>query len=256
MDQPQIKIDFQDQVAEVAFYHPKANTFAMEQLRELAEIFHSLGQDGSVRVIVLSSLGDKIFSAGAYFDELLQLGDIEAGKIFFCGFAQVILNMIRCPKPVVGCVRGKVIGGAVGLVSACDHAVASTNVSVRLSELSIGIGPFVIEPIIRRRIGSAHFMSLSLDPMGWRSADWCKTVGLVAETVADSDGLKNRVWNFARQLSSYSPEAMHEMKKMFWDGTDHWDGLLKKRAAISASLILTPYAKAYLRKFKQKMKRL
>lgn len=252
MDHPKIRVDFQDQIAEVVFYHPKANTFTMEQLKELAEIFRRLGQDERVKVIMLRSLGDKVFSAGAYFDELLQLGDIETGKKFFWGFAQVIINMIRSPKPVVGCVRGKVIGGAVGLVAACDHVVAAPDISVRLSELCIGIGPFVIEPVIRRRIGSAHFMALSLDAMGWRTGDWCKTVGLISETVADVGGLKNRVWDFARQLSTYSPEVMYEMKKMFWEGTDHWDGLLKERAAISAGLILNPSAKAVLRKFKEK----
>lgn len=252
MDRPRIEVAFQNQIAEVVFYHPKANAFSWEQLTKLTEVFQDLAQDERIRAIVLRSFGGEVFSAGAYLDELLQLSDIEAGKKFFWGFAQVILNMIRCPKPIVACVSGKVVGGALGLIAACDHVIAASNVSARLSELSIGIGPFVIEPVIRHRIGLTHFMALSLNPLRWHASDWCKAVGLVAEVVIETAQLKSNVWDFAQRFNEYNPETIYEMKKIFWKGTDHWDKLLRERAAISARLTLTPYTKAALNKFKQR----
>ncbi|XCI75522.1 MAG: enoyl-CoA hydratase/isomerase family protein [Flavobacteriales bacterium] len=252
MDRSRIEVECQDQVAEVTFFHPKANAFSFEQLMELAATFHRLGQDYRIKVIVLRSFGEKVFSAGAYLDELLELGDVQAGEDFFWGFAQVILSMIHCPKIIVGCIKGKIIGWAVGLVAACDHSIATSDVSARLSELSIGIGPFIIEPVIRRRIGLAHFMTLSLDPEHQRTADWCKAVGLVAEVVTGRSELENQIQNFARRVSTYSPEAVREIKKVFWEDTGHWVELLRKRGAISARLALTSYAKTALIRFKKK----
>ncbi|XOD68666.1 MAG: enoyl-CoA hydratase/isomerase family protein [Flavobacteriales bacterium AspAUS03] len=252
MDRSRIEVDFEDQIAEVTFFHPKANVFSFEQLMGLAVTFHHLGQDDRIKVIVLRSFGEKVFSAGAYLDELLELDNVQAGEDLFWGFAQLILSMIRCPKLIVSCIEGKVIGGAVGLVTACDHTIATSGVSVRLSELSIGIGPFVIEPIIRRRIGLAHFMALSLDPEHQRTADWCKAVGLVDEVVAGRAELENEIQNFTQRVSTYSFEAVREMKKVFWEDTAHWDELLRKRATISARLALTPYVKEALIQFKKK----
>src|SRR5690606_23122500 len=152
-----IKTDIQHQIATVEFHHPKSNSLPSSQLHELIRVFDELGQNDQVKIIVLKSAGEKVFSAGASFDELLTIQDFNTGKKFFMGFANVILAMRNCPKFIVGCITGKVVGGGVGLAAACDYAFADANASIRLSELSIGIGPFVIEPAISRKIGITAF---------------------------------------------------------------------------------------------------
>lgn len=252
MNNRKIEVNIKNKIAEIVFYHFKSNAFSIKQLQKLSNVFDSLGNNKKINVIILRSFRGEIFSSGAYFDELLQISNIRTGEFFFKHFAKLIITMIRCPKPIIGCISGKVIGGGVGLVAACDYVIAESNVLVRLSELSIGIGSFIIEPVLRHRIGTSHFMSLALNPIRWYIADWCKTVGLISEIVTESNKLKNRVWDFSQELSSYSSKAIYEMKKIFWNNTDNWEELLNERVSINAKLILSYESKTALNKFKKK----
>lgn len=240
-----VHTQIREQIAHLQFSHPKGNSLPSATLRELAAAFDALAVREDVRVIVLRSEGTGPFCAGASFDELRQLADAEAGQQFFSGFAHVILAMRRCPQFVIARVHGKAVGGGVGLAAAADYAVAVREASVRLSELAVGIGPFVVGPVIEHKIGHGHFTALAVD-YDWRDAEWAHRVGLyarLAETPAELDAL---VEALAQRLAGANPAAMREMKQVFREGTEHWDTLLFERAAISGRLILTPAARAAL----------
>lgn len=250
MEPHYIKSDITANIAEVEFFHPKSNSFPSTQLRELIRIIDDLGKNDEVKVIILKSHGEKVFSAGASFEELLTLSDFDTGKNFFMGFANVILAMRRCPKFIVGCVTGKVVGGGVGLAAACDYALADASASIRLSELSIGIGPFVIEPAITRKIGIAAFSELTMNPTEWKSPEWVKEKGMYSHVLPDAESCESAVSEFAKGLSVYSLDAMRDLKSIFWQGTEHLPELMQKRAEMSGRLVLSDFTKETLNKFK------
>lgn len=252
MDSYYIKYDIKDQIATVEFFHPKSNSFPSTQLREMIRILDELGKNEEVKIIILKSEGDKVFSAGASFDELMTLDNFSDGKKFFMGFANVILAMRRCPKFIVGCITGKVVGGGVGLAAACDYALADANASIRLSELSIGIGPFVIEPAITRKIGITAFSELTMNPTVWKSPEWVKGKGMFNEILPDAKSCEEAVTKFAENLSVYSLEAMRDLKSIFWQGTEDWLDIMPKRAEMSGHLVLSDFTKETLLKFKSK----
>lgn len=140
-------------VGSITFFHPRSNSLPGKVLKQLADTITKLGKDETVKVIVLKSKGEKGFCAGASFDELISIKDRSTGKQFFSGFANVINACRKCPKFVVGRVQGKAVGGGVGLASAVDYCFATTAASVKLSELAVGIGPFVVGPAVERKIG-------------------------------------------------------------------------------------------------------
>ena len=252
MDSYYIKYDIVEHIARVEFHHPKSNSFPSTQLHELIRIIDDLGQNDEVKIIILKSAGDKVFSAGASFDELLTINDFNTGKKFFMGFANVILAMRRCPKFIVGCITGKVVGGGVGLAAACDYALADANASIRLSELSIGIGPFVIEPAITRKIGVTAFSELTMNPTEWKSPEWVKEKGMFNQIFDSPEACENAVQKFAESLSIYSLEAMRDLKSIFWQGTENLPELMQKRAEMSGRLVLSEFTKETLAKFKSK----
>jgi methylglutaconyl-CoA hydratase len=229
-------------IATVTFGHPRGNSMPGALLTRLAEAIALAGQDPAARVIVLRSQGNGPFCAGASFDELKAVGDKAAGKRFFSGFAKVILAMIRSPKPVVTRVQGRTAGGGVGLIAASDYALASASAAVKLSELAIGLGPFVVGPVIERKIGLAAFSALAVDA-DWRPAAWAHQHGLFAEVLETVDELDRRVDAFAAKLVERSPEAMRRLKEVFWEGTEGWPELLAARAEITGELVLTEYAR-------------
>lgn len=232
-------------VATITFAHPKGNSLPGALLRELAATFDALGPRDDVRVIVLRSAGSGPFCAGASFDELRRIADEQQGTVFFSGFAHVILAMRRCPQFVVTRVQGKAVGGGVGLVAASDYAIAAPEASLRLSELAVGIGPFVVGPVIEHKIGHGPYMAMSVD-YDWRDAAWGERSGLYARVATTAGELDEAVEALARKLAAANPGAVRELKRVFWRGTDHWETLLFERAAISGSLILTPAARAAL----------
>ena len=232
-----------DGVGAVTFTHPKGNSLPGGLLAELASHITALGQDGRASVIVLRSEGTGAFCGGASFAELSAIGDVETGTRFFMGFANLINAMRECPKLIVARVHGKVVGGGVGMVAASDYAVATTAAQVKLSELALGIGPFVVGPVIERRMGVGNYAALGIDAAAWRSAEWAYQRGLYAELHQDIAALDGRLTAFLRQLAASSPEAMAAMKRVLWAGTEHWRELLSARARLSGTLVNSRFAR-------------
>lgn len=249
---PEISLQTQDNIATITFYHPKGNSFPGEQLLKLAEMISDVGKAEDSRVIVLKSKGDGAFCAGASFDELIAIKNLEQGKHFFMGFAMVINAMRRCPKLIIARVQGKTVGGGVGLAAAADYTLATEAASVKLSELALGIGPFVVGPAVERKIGTSAFAALSINAQNWHSAQWAKENGLYNEVFETKDELDKAVSNLALSLAESSPDAMHELKKVLWEGTAHWDALLERRAEVSGRLVLSEFTRQSIINFKSK----
>lgn len=241
---------FNNAVATVQFGHPASNSFPRELLDRLTAEINSLSFNKTVSVIVLQSEGAKVFCSGASFDELLAVENEEQGAEFFSGFAHLLNAMRNCSKLIIGRIQGKAVGGGVGIISACDYALATPESAVKLSELAIGIGPFVIEPAVSRKIGKAAMSEMTLAAHEWKSAEWALNNKLFSE-IHSAENLDNAVTNFAQKLSSYNPEALSEMKKIIWEGTEHWESLLIERAAITGKLVLSDFSKNALTQFKK-----
>lgn len=227
-------------IATVTFFHPKRNSLPATVLRQLAETISAAGSNPEARVIVLQSEGTGTFCAGASFDELRALRSAEQGKEFFSGFARVILAMRSCPKIIIGRVQGKAVGGGVGLVAATDYAFALPTASVRLSELAVGLGPFVVGPVIERRIGRAAFAAITLDA-DWRDAEWAHAHGLYTRVMDTEAAMDSVLPALAHRLAGMNPDALLQTKRMLWEGTNHWDTLLFDRAAISGKLAMSEF---------------
>lgn len=238
-------------VATVEFGHPASNSFVAELLDRLTAEFHKLSENPDIAVIVLKSEGDRAFCAGASFDELMAVSNLEEGKLFFSGFANVINAMRSCKKVIIGRLQGKTVGGGVGLASACDYVFASVAASIRLSELTIGIAPLVIGPAVERKIGTAAISELSLSPSEWKNAYWAQEKGLFSKVFDSMKELDKELEFFTEKLSSYNPEALSAWKKALWEGTSHWDKLLVDRAALTGKLVLSEFTRNALTKFKK-----
>jgi methylglutaconyl-CoA hydratase len=240
-------------VTTIEFFHPQSNSLPRRLLEDLANEIHAAGRDTDTKVIVLRSAGEKAFCAGASFDELTAIESAQKGYDFFSGFANVINAMRHCPKLIIGRIHGKCVGGGVGLAAAVDYAIAVEGADVRLSELAVGIGPFVIGPAVERKIGLSAFSQLAIDAAMWRNGDWARRKGLFAELHPTVEGMDESVSRLANQLSHSSPEAMTELKKVFWKGTENWDDLLTQRAEISGRLVLSNFTREAIEKFKAKV---
>lgn len=240
-------------ISTIEFFHPQSNSMPRRLLENLANEIHACGNDPDTKVIVLRSAGEKAFCAGASFDELASISNAQKGFDFFSGFANVINAMRRIPKLVIGRIHGRCVGGGVGLAAGVDYAIAVDGADIRLSELAIGIGPFVIGPAVERKIGTSAFSQLAIDATMWRNSDWAKKKGLFAEVHPTVEGMDESVSRLANQLAHSSTEAMAEMKKMFWRGTEHWNDLLIQRAEISGRLALSHFTREAIEKFKVKV---
>lgn len=247
-----VKHELHNGIATIEFHHPQSNSLPGKILRQLAHEIHSAGNEEEVKVIILRSAGEKAFCAGASFDELISIKNEEEGFQFFSGFAQVINAIRTCPKLVVARVQGKCVGGGVGLAAAADYTLALEGADVKLSELAVGIGPFVVGPAVERKIGLSAFSTLAIDATMWRNADWAKRKGLYAELHHTVESLDEALHRLTNTLKQSSPEAMRDMKKIFWHGTEHWDHLLSERAKISGRLVLSDFTRKAIEKFKSK----
>ena len=247
-----VKSETHNGITSIEFFHPQSNSLPGKILEQLAQELHFAGTHKESKVIILKSGGEKAFCAGASFTELVEIKTKEEGLKFFSGFEQVINAMRKCPKFIIARIQGKCVGGGVGLAAAADYTIAITGADIKLSELSVGIGPFVVGPAVERKIGPAAFNALAIDAGMWRNSDWAKKKGLYAEVHENTSNMDEAIERLAHSLSHSNPEAMAEMKKMFWQGTEHWDILLKERAAISGSLVLSDFSKAAIEKFKSK----
>lgn len=246
-----VRTEHHEGVTTIEFYHPQSNSLPGPLLTALSHEVHGAGNDPHTKVIVLRSVG-KAFCAGASFDELQAIQNADQGFMFFSGFAHLINAMRKCPQFIIARIHGKCVGGGVGIAAAADYAVALDGADVKLSELAIGIGPFVVGPAVERKIGPSAFSSLAIDATMWRDAEWARKRGLYAELHAQVGELDESVDRLARTLAHSSPEAMALLKATFWKGTEHWDQLLIERAAISGRLILSEGSRKALQSFKRK----
>lgn len=246
-----VHTNIQNNIATIAFGNSASNSLPSKLLAELANEFLLVGSNDAVAMIVLKSEGNKTFCAGASFNELVTISNLEEGTQFFLGFANVINAMRTCGKLIIGRVQGKTVGGGVGLIAACDYVLATKNASIKLSEFTIGIGPFVIEPAVRRKIGVAGISELTLDATNWKNAFWAKEKGLYTTVFTTQKELDNAVKIISEKLASYNPDALAAMKKVLWKETENWMHLLAERAAISGKLVLSEFTKKALSKFKK-----
>jgi len=247
-----VKTETHKGITTIEFFHPQSNSLPAKILKDLASAIQHAGEDPDTIVIILRSAGEKAFCAGASFDELIAINNEKEGLDFFSGFAHVINAMRICPKFIIGRIHGKCVGGGVGLVASVDYAIASEAAEVKLSELAVGIGPIVVGPAVERKMGLSAFSQLSIDAAHWRNAEWARRKGLFSELHETTEGMDDAISRLSFILSQSNPDAMKEMKKIFWKGTEHWDTLLKERAAISGKLVLSEHTKNAIQKFKTK----
>ena len=252
MQESYVKYTVENNIGRIEFFTKQHNSLPAKVLSQLAEMIDKAGKDNECKVIILQSGGDKTFCAGASFDELLQIENEEQGLEFFSGFANVINTMRLCPKFIIGRIQGKAIGGGAGLASSCDYCYATVYAEIKLSELAVGIGPFVVGPPVVRKLGTTAAYELTIDSNNFRLAQWAKEKGLYAEIFDTIELMDQSIDKLAATLATSSSEAMREIKKIFWNGTEHWNDLLKERAAISGRLILSDHAKKAISSFKKK----
>ena len=236
-------------IATISFYHPAQNSLPASLLDELTAKIEQAGADAQTRVIILKSGGDRTFCAGASFDELLAIKNKEEGAVFFSGFARVINACRKSPKIIIARIQGKAVGGGVGLAAGADYCLATEAASIKLSELAIGIGPFVISPAVIRKIGLPAFSQLTIRAVDFQTAKWAMEKGLYNEVYADIPALDEALDALAAKLASYHPEALGGLKQILWEGTEDWDSLLTERAAISGELVLSEFTQQALRGF-------
>ena len=252
IDEGSVSLSINAGIANIEFQHPLSNSLPGKILASLAKHIEEAGSNDSIKVIVLRSSGERAFCAGASFDELISIKDIETGKQFFSGFANVINAARKCPKLIIGRVQGKAVGGGVGMASAADYCLATKHAAVKLSELAVGIGPFVVGPAVERKIGTSAMSQLAIDASEWQSAEWAREKGLYAELFDDIEALDEAVLKLSTTLSKSNPEAMAMLKKVFWEGTEHWGELLAERAAMSGKLVLSDFTVQAINAFKKK----
>lgn len=252
LQQGYVRTETKEGLATIEFFHPLSNSLPSNLLSQLAQAITAAGEDDAVKAVLLQSAGERAFCAGASFDELISIKNLEEGKRFFSGFAGVINAMRKCPKFTVVRVQGKAVGGAVGLAAAADYCLATQHASVKLSELAVGIGPFVVGPAVERKIGLSGMSELAINATAWRDAQWAHQRGLYSEMHEDISSLDEAVSNLLQKLKGFNPQAMAELKKVFWQGTEHWDKLLAERAAVSGELVLSDFTKKAITAFKKK----
>ena len=245
-----VKYTINDSIATVEFFHPEQNSLPAAILAQLANTITEVGNKSEVKVIILKSGSERTFCAGASFQELIAIDDAATGKVFFSGFANVINAMRKCPKFIIGRIQGKTVGGGVGIAASTDYCMATQFASIKLSELNVGIGPFVVSPAIERKMGVSALSQIAIDANTFYDANWAREKGLYAQVFESIEEMDEAVQKFAEHLCTYNPEAMFEMKKIFWRGTEDWDELLAERAAISGRLVLSDFTKEKLQKFK------
>ncbi|MBU2922840.1 enoyl-CoA hydratase/isomerase family protein [Winogradskyella psychrotolerans] len=250
MNTPYVKLDIKNEVGYIEFFHPAHNSLPGDVLAKLAQTITDAGTNDAIKVVVLKSGGDRTFCAGASFEELININDAATGKVFFSGFANVINAMRKCPKFIIGRIQGKTVGGGVGLAAATDYCMATKFAAIKLSELNIGIGPFVVGPAIERKMGLSAMSQIAIDANTFYPAEWAKQKGLFTQVYESTEALDEAVKTTAEHLCTYNTEAMLEMKKVFWQGTDDWDALLAERAATSGRLVLSDFTKEKLKGFK------
>jgi methylglutaconyl-CoA hydratase len=252
MSEGSVRIQKEHGISHVIFFHPQSNSLPGKLLRAMAAAITEADADKDTHVIILRSEGEKAFCAGASFDELVAIENMEQGLHFFTGFAEVINAMRKANKFVIGRIHNKAVGGGVGLASACDYCFATSSASIKLSELAVGIGPFVVGPAVERKVGLSAMSELAINAHEWRSADWAREKGLYNAVLDSEAEMDDMIAKLTTNLVASNPEAMSELKRVFWTGTENWDELLVQRAGISGRLVLSDFTRKAIEKFKKK----
>jgi methylglutaconyl-CoA hydratase len=252
IDQGGVNISTENGIRTIEFHHPLSNSLPGKVLALLAEAIVAAGRDENVNVVILRSSGDRAFCGGASFDELMSIQDLDQGKIFFSGFANVINAMRKCPKLIIGRVQGKAVGGGVGLASSVDYCFATKFASVKLSELAVGIGPFVVGPAVERKAGLSGMSAMATNATKFFDAEWAREKGIYTDVFETAEEMDNAIDALAKKLAASNPEAMRELKSIYWQGTEYWDELLAQRAAISGRLVLSDFTRNAIESFKKK----
>ncbi|WP_333851515.1 enoyl-CoA hydratase/isomerase family protein [Epilithonimonas sp.] len=247
-----VKSNIENGIGTIEFFHPQSNSMPSSQLRNLVEEINNLSKNDEVKVIILKSGGEKTFCAGASFDELISIKDFETGKTFFSGFANVINAMRKSSKLIIARIHGKAVGGGVGIACAADYTFATENASVKLSELAVGIGPFVIGPVVEKKIGASSFAQLAINATEFYSAEWAQEKSMYQDVYETPEEMDAEIQILAEKLASSNPEAMSQLKEIFWKGTENWDDLLSERAGISGNLVLSDFTVNAINQFKNK----
>lgn len=250
--QPFVTSEIKSNIAEITFGTPKSNSLPSEILEKLAQTILDEAAKENVSLILLKSEGEKAFCAGASFDELLDINDLETSKHFFGGFAKVLNAMRTCRKIVVVRVQGKTTGGGVGIACAADYCFATKDAGLALPELNLGIGPFVIGPFVERKIGKSQFTAMSLDTE-FRNANWAKDNHIYHQVFDSITEMDFEIQKFLEKLSAKSTDALALIKKVSWEGTEHFAELMPERILMSASLLLEDSTKANIEKIKQSL---
>lgn len=246
-----VSIQNQNGIATITFFHPQSNSMPGTLLRNLAETITEAGNNADIKVIILQSSGDKSFCAGASFDELIGIENFDQGKYFFSGFAAVINAMRKAPKFIIARIQGKAVGGGVGIAAAADYTVAHTSAQVKLSELAVGIGPFVVGPAVERKLGTSAFSQLAINATAWQSAEWAQVHGLYTHVFNEIAAMDSAIETLSNTLAASNPQAMQMLKQIFWQGTEHWDHLLVERAQMSGTLVLSDFTRNAIQAFKK-----
>ncbi len=252
VNQGSVELTVTNGIGTIEFFHPLSNSLPGKILGKLADTINEAGARNDISVIILKSSGERAFCAGASFDELISIDDLETGKVFFSGFANVINAARKCPKFIIGRVQGKAVGGGVGMASAVDFCYATKFAAVKLSELAVGIGPFVVGPAVERKVGTSAMSMMAINATEFYAADWAKQQGLYAEIFDSIEDLDKGIEELAVKLSKSNPDAMQMLKKVFWEGTEQWDTLLADRAAMSGKLVLSDFTRNAINAFKKK----
>lgn len=247
-----VKSTIENGIGTIEFFHPQSNSMPSSQLKNLVEEINNLGKNDNAKVIILKSAGEKAFCAGASFDELISIKDFETGKTFFSGFANVINAMRKSPKLIIARIHGKAVGGGVGIACAADYTFATESASVKLSELAVGIGPFVIGPVVERKIGTSSFAQLAINATEFYSAEWAQEKSMFQDVYETPEEMDAEINLLAEKLAKSNPDAMTKLKEVFWKGTDDWDQLLTERAAVSGQLVLSEFTVNAINQFKKK----
>lgn len=251
MQEGHVSTSLENGLATIEFGHPSSNALPGTILAKLAETITMLSSNEACKLILLKSSGNRAFCAGASFDELIAINNIEDGNLFFSGFAKVINACRTCTKLIIGRIHGKAVGGGVGIASAVDYAFATDAASIKLSELAVGIGPFVVGPAVERKIGLSAMSDLAINATAWRSAKWATSKGLYAQTFETVELMDEGIAALIEKLRHSNPEAMSALKSVFWKGTEHWEDLLSERAKISGALVLSDFTRNAIQAFKK-----
>jgi len=247
-----VTLEIKDSIGTIEFYHPQSNSLPSNVLEKLTQTIEKCGKDDNIKVIILKSRGDRVFCAGASFDELSNISNFNEGKSFFMGFANVINACRKCPKIIICRVQGKAVGGGVGMACAGDYCFATKFASIKLSELAVGIGPFVVGPAVERKSGLSAYSTLSINATKWFDANWAREKGIYSEVFDSNHEMDNAINLLTNELIKSNPEAMKKLKEVFWLNTSDWDELLEERAKYSGQLVLSEFTKKAIDKFKNK----